>query len=225
MTDDALILGRPYPKPEVLLVAAPVLKPRRKRQEPKQVRQLHPGDPACWAWQHFSFARGLNSIESAIRALRAWHKGRCGICGEVPRLLVVDHDHNTALVRGLLCDDCNLQEGVARARGDAFARWRAVPSSAILGIAVVYASSRSGVADPMPFKVTGPPFLPDWAPPHHPWPPAFALHSDPEPGAAGRPLPSFLRDGPEAAWDALSPDQRVAVRVCAPALAAALDSD
>lgn len=185
------------------------------------VRALQPGDPECWAWQHYHFSTGLDSIERAVRALRAWHKGRCGICGEVPRLLVIDHDHNTALIRGLLCDDCNKREGVSRVKDDVFARWRAVPSAAILGITAVYASLQSGVADPMPFKVTGPPFLPEWAPPHLPWPPAEAMISEPVAGSMGRPTRT---DSPHAAWDSLSPDQRIAVRVCAPVLAAALEA-
>jgi hypothetical protein len=221
------------PRTETSLFSTPTLllpdEPRPARgkktaRTPRKTRPIQPGDPACWAWAPFHFRDGLNSIESAIRALRAWHKGRCGICGEVPRLLVVDHDHQTALVRGLLCDDCNLREGVSREKDDAFARWRAVPSAALLGIAVVYASSQNGVANPMPFKVTGPPSLPEWAPPHHPWPPVSALRSDPVPGEHCRPLVSHLAGGPGAAWAALSPDQRVAVRVCAPSLAAALEA-
>lgn len=36
--------------------------------------------------------------------------GRCAVCHKVPRTRpVVDHDHRTGLVRGLLCNYCNHQ--------------------------------------------------------------------------------------------------------------------
>ncbi len=170
-------------------------KPRRQCKTPRPDRELQPGDPACWAWPPFAFGRGLG-VDAGMRAFRAWHKKRCGICGDVPRLLVTDHDHNTALVRGLLCDECNKAEGVVHEKDDVFARWRAVPSAAILGIEIVYVSSHTGVADAMPLKVTGPPYLPDWAPQHYPWPPKSALRTELRPGSAGRPS----REPDTSAW-------------------------
>jgi hypothetical protein len=104
-----------------------------------------------------------------MRVLRRWHDSRCGICAAETDL-VLDHDHGTGWVRGLLCDDCNKSEGLARDADDKFARWRACPSAAMIGLRVIYDSSYTGIALPMPYKVTGPLSLPDWAPPHKPWP-------------------------------------------------------
>lgn len=150
--------------------------PRTSTRRPATTRRAkpvptQPGDPACWGWPPFNFGRELDP-DKAMRAFYAWHKGRCGICGQVPGRLVVDHDHNSALVRGLCCDSCNTREGVEKAPQNVFARWRAVPSAALLGIEVVYANPTTGLSEPMPFKVTGPAYLPEWAPAHHQWPPA-----------------------------------------------------
>lgn len=45
-------------------------------------------------------------------------QGRCPGCGkhqsELPKALVVDHDHITGVVRGLLCSGCNLAIGNVR---------------------------------------------------------------------------------------------------------------
>jgi hypothetical protein len=41
-------------------------------------------------------------------------KGRCAACGSLPRNgrpLCVDHCHKTGIVRGLLCDHCNIVAG------------------------------------------------------------------------------------------------------------------
>jgi Recombination endonuclease VII len=50
---------------------------------------------------------GITAAE--YRMLTARQDGRCAICCRQPRTrqLVIDHDHKTGLVRGLLCHRCN----------------------------------------------------------------------------------------------------------------------
>lgn len=43
---------------------------------------------------------------------------RCAICGDSGRRLSVDHDHETGVVRGLLCPNCNLGLGHFQDRPD-----------------------------------------------------------------------------------------------------------
>lgn len=35
-------------------------------------------------------------------------QGLCAMCGKQPKRFVVDHNHQTEIVRGLLCDKCNV---------------------------------------------------------------------------------------------------------------------
>lgn len=56
--------------------------------------------------------RSLYGMTPADRDIMAEKQGqRCLICCQ-PRPLVIDHDHQTGRVRGLLCDPCNT--GIAR---------------------------------------------------------------------------------------------------------------
>lgn len=150
------------------LLCPPDAKPRRASRELLS-GPADPADPACWSWRRYNWTSGMDR-RKGMRVLRKWHDGRCGICGQDADL-VNDHDHGTGWVRGLLCNGCNQQEGRARDTDDKFARWRACPSAAIIGITLVYDSIVTGVALPQDEKVTGPLSLPEWSPKHIPWPP------------------------------------------------------
>ncbi len=43
--------------------------------------------------------------------LRNYQDGGCALCGKVSNNLVLDHDHASMLIRGLLCNECNLRLG------------------------------------------------------------------------------------------------------------------
>lgn len=169
LLDDDRSLGPVLPAPvgHGLLVPADT-KPRRSSRELLS-GPTDPADPACWSWRRYNWTSGMDK-RKGMRVLRRWHDGRCGICG-LDADLVNDHDHGTGWVRGLLCNGCNQQEGRARDTDDTFARWRACPSAAVIGITLVYDSIVTGVALPQSEKTTGPLSLPEWAPKHLPWPP------------------------------------------------------
>lgn len=68
-----------------------------------------------------------------------WQRGRCAICGQRGYPLVRDHDHQTWLIRGLLCQTCNMAEG----RGH-FPKYRAIHPALICGVRQEYYSSWAG---------------------------------------------------------------------------------
>src|SRR5574341_847409 len=81
---------------------------------------------------HLKADHGL-TIEQ-FNLLVAAQGGKCAICGVTPsKRLVVDHDHSTRKVRGLLCDNCNLMLGQAR------------DSRSVLAAAISYLSAHFGV--------------------------------------------------------------------------------
>jgi hypothetical protein len=62
-----------------------------------------------WELQH---RYGMTSVEYAHQI--ADQRGLCLICGLQPERLVVDHNHDTGQVRGLLCVSCNGLLGLAK---------------------------------------------------------------------------------------------------------------
>ncbi len=66
--------------------------------------------------EHPGFKRqylyGLTPEEFAARV--ALQDGRCAVCQEPMTKMCVDHDHDTGLVRGILCSPCNSGLGMFR---------------------------------------------------------------------------------------------------------------
>lgn len=115
----------------------------------KRRTDLLNGQPSCWGWDvpsHPTGAQVLASVtadsqfaseDTAETALHAWQAERCAICGE-QESLVVDHDHQTGLVRGLLCQQCNTNEGLDGRPETVYQRYRELPPARILGIRLRY---------------------------------------------------------------------------------------
>jgi hypothetical protein len=57
-------------------------------------------------------ARIYGITEEQYKALTEHHQGKCGICDKPSDKLVVDHNHVTGKVRGLLCSNCNTALGL-----------------------------------------------------------------------------------------------------------------
>lgn len=59
------------------------------------------------------YLKGYGITLDRYNEMLASQNGLCDICGKPPdrRRLVVDHDHHTGVIRGLLCHGCNLALG------------------------------------------------------------------------------------------------------------------
>lgn len=58
--------------------------------------------------------------QQAYEALVEESQGLCKCCGKEPTRLVVDHDHKTGEVRGLICDPCNHFIGMLETKPDIY---------------------------------------------------------------------------------------------------------
>jgi hypothetical protein len=68
----------------------------------RQPKRRRVGENGCWATRVVDYRK---NVFNAV----------CGICGkpeaDLPKLHHVDHDHQTDLIRGILCNNCNLKLG------------------------------------------------------------------------------------------------------------------
>jgi hypothetical protein len=104
------------------------------------------GTPACWEWSvtetHRTQAAALagDDFPEARELLMAWQNGRCALCGYRRDRLIADHCHQTALVRGMLCQSCNVIEGRAGRQGPntRIQGYRSKHPAFLLGLRVIY---------------------------------------------------------------------------------------
>jgi hypothetical protein len=101
--------------------------PELERQKLREWREKNPKKTAAQRQRTYrrTFAgrarnwkrHGIN-IEGAVRALES-HGGRCESCGSghVSRKKIgwiIDHDHSSGRIRGVICNSCNVILGMAR---------------------------------------------------------------------------------------------------------------
>lgn len=117
--------------------------------------------PACWSWTIPDDLEAwmptidaddllIPEVAEALAAVYAtpegrgnqllhfWQAGRCALCGNGRRDLVQDHDHETGLMRGLLCGSCNSREGIYTSDEGPFGRYRKRHPASILGLSIRY---------------------------------------------------------------------------------------
>jgi len=73
--------------------------------------------------KHIKLCRKVSKEDYAM--MLAWSGGKCAICGNEPigtKRLVVDHNHTTGNIRGLLCHYCNLGIGLFKDNINSLAR-------------------------------------------------------------------------------------------------------
>ncbi len=81
----------------------------RKAAERKALRKA---DPLTFRLRDARVRYGVGAADLA--EIRDRQRGACGICARSDRKLVIDHDHRTGAVRGLLCSGCNNLLGLLR---------------------------------------------------------------------------------------------------------------
>lgn len=62
-------------------------------------------------WRAAELRRCYGISVAEYESLLRQQRGRCFLCGKKPttRRLAVDHDHETKVIRGLLCTSCNVR--------------------------------------------------------------------------------------------------------------------
>lgn len=78
-------------------------------------------------------------VRSDVERLVDTFGQRCYICSDGPTssFIVMDHDHSTGMIRGLLCRGCNALESRG-SMDERFVTYRSNPPAAQLGIRVPY---------------------------------------------------------------------------------------
>lgn len=160
-----------------------VVQAAEEMRDEEAARERVAADPACWAWF------GLPGIPGPtdLATLEEWQAGRCAVCGKVTPL-VRDHDHWSGLIRGLLCWQCNREEGGGYDFSGPFAAYRQLHPARYYQLRIPYPNqtldrSSWGLQQMIRSRYPLPPESPGDLPGRDP---AAALWGDENPGVAIR---------------------------------------
>lgn len=67
--------------------------------------------------------RRYGLIEAQYQAMLTKQRNLCALCGNAMKRPVVDHDHQTGEVRGILCHPCNIKLPVVEDMGWVMLAW------------------------------------------------------------------------------------------------------
>ena len=92
--------------------------------------------PACWDWEIplgvYDLSARARTCKDLSTVLNIWQPG-CAICSAV-LCDILDHDHETGFIRGLLCVSCNNAE--ARSNKLLIVNYRHMHPAFLLGVEV-----------------------------------------------------------------------------------------
>jgi len=91
-----------------------------KRQYAKEWRKKYP-DKVKLARKKAGLKAMYGLAYEDFLQMQQEQEGRCLLCQEIS-MLVVDHNHKTGEVRGLLCNNCNMAIGLMKENKETFAR-------------------------------------------------------------------------------------------------------
>lgn len=83
-----------------------------------RTRNETPGQKRAW-----NLKRRYGLIEAQYQALLQKQGNKCALCGGEMKRPVVDHDHQTGAVRGILCHPCNIKLPVVEDMGWVMLAW------------------------------------------------------------------------------------------------------
>jgi hypothetical protein len=112
--------------------------------ERRRVERLDARTPDCWSWPVVEL-NDRGDEWALLMMFRDWHFGRCAVCSYRAPRLVEDHDHDSGLVRGLLCPSCN---GLEPYDDGLFGKYRERSPAQILGVRLRYSNPFHGWAQP-----------------------------------------------------------------------------